>query len=246
MIFSSPIWAPNVIAKFYRLATCTYAPQIPYAAETYWQLFDTYRDKGVNQPRVLEIGCGTGFFLETLRQKGIKDVWGVEPGVAMVDQAPEWLRRRIKLGMFHKGMFTGGRFDVVVSWHTLDHLVDPVMVVKEVKRLLKPGGLVVVVVHDTEGISIKLWGEKSPIFDIEHVYLFNKQTLRELFMRHKFNVLNLGEVTNSYPPTYWLRMSGLPAWLKKAGQVAVRWLNLDRLSVPLKAGNISLVARKPG
>ena len=190
------------------------------------------------KPQVVEVGCGTGFFLERLKGLGITNVWGVEPGKAMVNQAPGWLKRRIHPGLFKRGLFPPNRFDLICCFHTLDHLVSPRTFIKESYRILKPGGLIMIVVHDSQGWSVKLWGERSPIFDIEHIYLFDKKNLSTVFKRDKFEIIDVFDLVNTYPLEYWLKMSGLPSWLKHAGLLA-------KLPVSLKGGNIALVARKP-
>ena len=244
MIFSCPIWPAKMIAKLYSQASCSYAEQVPYAAETYWQLFKQYRHFLPKKPVVLEVGCGSGWFLEKLANKGITQVCGVEPGKGMIDQAPAWLKRRIKADVFRPEMWSKNKFDAVLCFHALDHMVSPMTFVKEAYRLLKPGGVVLVVVHDTQGISVKLWGEASPIFDIEHVYLFNKRTLNELFVRCKFIKVQVTNLINTYPLAYWLQMSGLPKALKRLLRITAQAFGGTNLPVSLPGGNIVLVAWK--
>lgn len=244
LLFSSPIFSVAQIRTFYKKSGCTYGELVPFAAETYGALFASCKSLLPKQPKVLEIGCGTGFFLERLKQQGINQVWGVEPGKAMVETAPAWLRPRIKRGFFKRGMFRKGSFDLVACFHTLDHVLDPSMVVKAMFEVLKPGGLAVTLVHDTAGLSVKLFGEKSAIFDVEHIYLFNQKTLRKLFEKFGFVTRDVINVTNRYPLSYWLTMSGLPQRLKRGSLRLVKWVGWDTTPLSLAAGNIAIVATK--
>lgn len=238
MVFSSPILPPKTIGQGYRQASCTYGEQVDFVASTYLKLFKNYRNLMPQKPRVLEVGCGTGFFLEQLKNWGITDLYGVEPGKNMVNQAPSWLKRRIQVQIFKPKLFPDQYFDLICCFHTLDHMLSPRTFIKEAYKILKPGGLVLIVAHDSQGWSVKLWGERSPIFDIEHIYLFDKKNLSIVFKRDKFEIIDVFDLVNTYPLEYWLKMSGLPSWLKHAGPLA-------KLPVSLKGGNIALVARKP-
>ena len=236
LIFSSPIFPPKKIANWYRQSSCTYSSQVPYLVATYLKLYGDAKSLLPPSPRVLEIGCGNGYFLEALRDNGIPDVYGVEPGRDMVGKAAPRLRDRIIVDVFKKHQFPGSSFDLICCFHTLDHVINPLELVKISFSLLKRGGVMIVVTHDTQGLSVKLLGERSPIFDIEHIYLFNKKTIAELFKRATFTVWKVHNLVNTYPLSYWIRMSGLG--------LNISWLPIDP-PISLSGGNIVAVAQKP-
>lgn len=211
---------------------------------TYMDLFDRLRKNLPKNPRVLEVGCGNGFFLNALMKRGIKDVYGVEPSSRMVALSGDKLRKRIKVDIFKKNQFPANSFNVILCFHTLDHLVRPGEFVRESFALLKKGGLALVVVHDIDGLSVKIFGENSPIFDIEHIFLFGKKTLREIFVRNNFEVLKVFDVKNTYPLSYWLRMTGFPLSFKTIGQKILKMLMLSKAPLSLASGNIGIVAKK--
>jgi SAM-dependent methyltransferase len=246
MVFSSPILPPGKIASLYRESICTYADQLKFIRKTYLELFDKVRDKLPGKPKILEVGCGNGFFLTALSESGIRDVWGVEPGTDMVRNADPRIRKNIKADIFRHGQFPENSFDLVCCFHTLDHLTDPALFVKEAFAVLKPGGLVLVVTHDTEGLSVMLFGERSPIFDIEHIYLFSKTTVSELFGKYGFVTQDAFNLVNRYPLSYWLRMSGLPQKVKDAGQKVLTVFGLSDVNFSLAGGNIAYIGQKPG
>lgn len=232
LLFSSPILPQMQIAKLYRESVCTYEEQIPYATKTYMALFER-AISNLGNLRTLEIGCGNGFFLKALIRRGYKSVFGVEPSKKMVAQA-HLLRKRIIADTFKRGQFPKNSFDIICTFHTLDHVVDIKTFMSEVFSLLRKGGVFLAVVHDVEGLSVKLLGERSPIFDIEHIYLFNKKTIALLCKKFGFVDISVHDVTNTYPLSYWWRVTGLPNVLGPFG----------RIPVTLKAGNIAVVARK--
>ena len=236
LVFSSPILAPSQIARFYQSSLCTYEEQIPFATEAYLSLFEKAVSNLSNPGnlRVLEIGCGNGFFLSALWERGVRDVWGIEPSKTMLSETKH-LRKRILCDTFKQGQFPKHHFNLISTFHTLDHIVDVSLFMEEIFFLLKKGGVFLAVVHDSEGLSVKLLGERSPIFDIEHIFLFNRATLRKLCEKFGLSVLHVFDVKNTYPLSYWLKMLGLPEKL----------VSFLRIPLSLRAGNIAVIARKP-
>jgi SAM-dependent methyltransferase len=244
LIFSSPILPPGKISKLYQKSGCTYSSQVNHIAETYLKLFDRVKDFLPEKPEILEVGCGDGFFLKALYDRGVKNVHGVEPGVEMVKAAYREVRKNIKTDIFRKGQFSKNRFDLVCCFHTLDHLTDPELFVKESFNILKPGGIVLIVTHDTEGLSVKLFGERSPIFDIEHIYLFNKKTIASLFENNGFTTVSSADLVNTYPLSYWLRMGGINSDLKNFGQKILTVTGLGNINLSLAGGNLVYTGKK--
>ena len=243
LVFSSPILSKNEIHKLYRESVCTYNEQIDYLIKTYLLIFNTI-PKLSKSAKILEIGCGNGFFLNALAKNGYKNLYGVEPSIKMFKEMPVILKKRIVVDEFKKNQFPNNSFDFVLCFHTLDHIINPVTFVKNTYSLLKKGGVALFVVHDAQGLSVKLFGERSAIFDIEHIYLFNKKTLPALFQKAGFKTSTVFDVKNNYPLWYWFRMSGIPKFVRKLGEKAVRLTGIGFLPVSLNGGNIGIIVRK--
>lgn len=243
LIFSNPVFPEGKINKLYKESEFTYFDEAEYLKETYWNYFKKLKVNNKNS-KVLDIGCGNGFFLEKLKNMGYANLFGVEPGKKMVSQAPAWLRKNIKINVLKPGLFRNGTFDAVCFFHTLDHVYEPDVVVKNIYKLLKKDGKVLVIVHNTDGLSVKIFGEKSPIFDIEHIYLFNPKTLTRLFKDCGFRNIKIVNIKNNYPIIYWVRLVPFSLTIKN---LILRFLNLTRLgnlSIALNAGNIGIIAQK--
>src|SRR5258708_5599084 len=132
---------------------------------------------GRNKISLLDIGCGNGFFLEKAKTMGIGHISGIEPGKKVVMQAKPDIRKHITVDYFRKGLYKENSFDIISCFQTLDHIVDPNDFLQLVYKTLKKNGKILFVTHNTNGLSVKLFRERSPIFDIEHVFLFNNKTL---------------------------------------------------------------------
>lgn len=245
LIFSSPILPPEKLSMLYGESECNYNDQIPYLIKTYFKAVKKLKGNLPKNPKVLEVGCGNGFFIKAIRDFGFtKNAFGVEPSKKMVIQAESSLRSKIKIDFFKSDLFPKENFDLILCFHTLDHMIDPNDFVRGAFSMLKKNGYVFVVVHDTHGLSAKIFGERSAIFDIEHIYLFNKSTLSLLFSRNKFKVVKVFNLVNSYPLNYWVKMSGFPISVKKIASFFINIFGLGKISLSIPAGNIGIIAKK--
>jgi len=245
LVFSSPIFPAEKLSKFYRKSVCSYRDEIPYLIRTYSEVLKQVKEDLPKNPKVLEVGCGNGFFLKTLVDSGYTpNVFGVEPSSKMVLEASLILRGKIKVDTFKLDLFPKNSFNLILCFHTLDHMFDPEEFVQGAYSMLKKNGYIVVVVHDTEGLSVKLFGEKSAIFDIEHIYLFNKKTLNKIFLRNNFKVVKVFDLINNYPLNYWIQMSGFPIIVKKSANYIVNMLGIRKVALSIPAGNIGIIAKK--
>ena len=245
LVFSSPIFPAKKLVEFYRESLCNYEDQIPYLIKTYFEIIKKLKKDLPKNPKVLEVGCGNGFFLKALTDSGFtKNVFGVEPSSKMALEADSSLRSKIKVNFFKSNLYVENSFDLVLCFHTLDHLFDPREFIKGAYSLLKKNGYIVIVVHDTQGLSVKIFGEKSAIFDIEHIYLFNKKTLRKIFELNRFKVIDVFNVVNKYPLNYWVKMSGFPLVIRKIVNYTVSLIGIDKIAIPIPAGNIGIIAKK--
>jgi len=244
LIFSSPILPDSKIASLYKGSFCSYDEQVPYTTKTYLDLFKKINKNIPKDPRVLDIGCGNGFFLDGLTKIGINRVYGVEPSSKMANEAPKEFRKNIKIDVFKKDLFPKNYFDAVCCFHTLDHVVDPNEFIQTTWDILLPGGYALFVVHNTGSLFAKIFGEKWPIFDIEHIYLFNNSTLDSLFLKHKFRNIKTFNVNNVYPLSYYAKMSPFSMDTKNMLKNIINKFRISHLKLPLPSGNIGIIAQK--
>ncbi len=241
LIRSDPIIDLNTIDNLYTESSCLSQHEIPYAAKTYAKLTSKLLKKySPNRIQsLLEVGCGTGFFLKEALGMGLKEVLGFEPSRDCCEKADATVDGLIINSVFDSDMIDGKTFDLICSFHVFDHLPNPRKTIASLSQHLSANGMLLLVVHDVESLSAKILGDYSPIFDVEHIYLFSKNTIKILLENADFKTLETGSLTNTYPLEYWMRMAPFISTLRKFFPQ-----NLAQLPVSLNAGNLYILAQK--
>jgi SAM-dependent methyltransferase len=194
----------------------------------------------------VEIGGGTGFMLRYGREHGFTRQIEIEPSA----DAERRYRPVSEGSRFLRGVFSGttlppGSASLVCFFQVLDHISDPRAFLADVWRALAPGGAAVCVTHDTRALSARLLGERSPIYDIEHTYLFHRKNLPALFGAVGFERMEAFAVANDYALRYWLHLFPLPVAVKPGLLRVFDRVGLSDRKVSLYAGNFAVIARKP-
>jgi SAM-dependent methyltransferase len=143
------------------------------------------------------------------------------------------------------GLFGPDSFDLVCMFQVLDHLPDPLGVLKECSRVLRPGGVVLSVNHNVEAISARILKDRSPIVDIEHTYLYSPATMRRLFAAAGFHVESVKPFWSFYHLQYMIHLAPLPGSLKKGLMALASKTSLGKLRFIVPLGNLALLGRKP-
>ena len=124
--------------------------------------------------RIVEIGCGTGYLLHRLQRLGA-DVRGIEPGPG-AEQAASRYGLRVERGFF-PDTDVGDAYDVALLHLLLEHVADPGGILQATAQIMRPGGRVFVAVQDEEPYIRS--GELSLLFH-EHYSYFTSRTLAGL------------------------------------------------------------------
>lgn len=243
LIYSNPILEEKEIKNLYKRSKFTYDKEVDNLSQSYGYCLDQIKPQIINKDRFLEIGCGNGFFLKEASKRGFKNLWGVEPSIDAIKKSSFGVGKIIN-STLESDLFKKDYFDFICFFQTLDHIVDPNKFLKICFKILKKKGLVLCITHDSNSILTKILKEKSPIFDLEHVCLFNKQTLVKIFNQNGFKVIKVFDVANRYSLAYWIKMSPLNRWTKKFIEKASNLLGFNKITLRLNVGNIGILAKK--
>lgn len=129
--------------------------------------------------RLLEIGCGGGAMLELMANLG----WSAE-GVDFDQKAVAVARSRgleVRLGSVEQQGYADNYFDAVTTSHLIEHVPDPRALLLEIKRILKPGGKLVVVTPNGRSSGHALFRRRwRGLEPPRHLHIFNRDALRAL------------------------------------------------------------------
>jgi len=137
--------------------------------------FSRYRE----QNRLLDIGCGAGGLLVAARKNG----WDAQ-GLEVAEQAIGYVRNlgfEVFQGELQQAEFPSEHFDVITAAEILEHLSEPRVLVQEVARVLRPGGLFWATTPHARGLSARVLGLKwRCVWPPEHLQLFSLAGMKAL------------------------------------------------------------------
>ena len=131
--------------------------------------------------RALDVGCAAGFFLSVLRDAGW-DVRGVELSPAIASHAQQLVGAdRIHVGDLASAPFEAASFDLVTLWDVVEHVPDPVALLRRARDFLKPDGHLVLETQNVASPFARLLGRRWQHYKhLEHLYHFSPSTLDRL------------------------------------------------------------------
>jgi SAM-dependent methyltransferase len=135
--------------------------------------------------RILDVGCGLGYLLS-----GVNDEWE-KHGIELSRFAAEYASRegRIHVGDLASAAYPDNHFDVVVLYHVIEHMYDPVSEIEEIFRVLRPGGTLIVGTPDFDSACARRFGPRYRMLnDVTHVSLFTRESLDRFLWDHGFCV----------------------------------------------------------
>lgn len=245
LVRADPVADSQKITQLYAQSSFDYTDELADLKRTYGHYLSKLNKYGVKKLSLLEIGCGNGFFLEEALSQGYVSVHGVEPSVEAVSRANNKIKANIICDTMRHGLFKPGQFDVICMFQLFDHISNVGEFLDQCFYALKPGGLVLCLNHNIESFSSRIFGERSPIIDIEHVFLYSPATITTIFKKHGFIISDVGTTLNINRLYYLARLIPFSSKIKSHVLKFLQnsMIGSTRLWLPL--GNLYLIAQKP-
>ena len=155
-----------------------------YAIGTKLTLLKSVTDVGCH----LDIGCGTGEFLNACQQAGFK-AEGVEPAKLAREQAINNYNLLVSEDTDLE-QFKNDTFDSISMWHVLEHVPILIRTVTEIKRILNNKGKVIIAVPNHKSWDASYYGKFWAAWDVPiHLWHFSKETIELLFNKNGFKLI---------------------------------------------------------
>jgi SAM-dependent methyltransferase len=127
---------------------------------------------------VLDVGCGTGRFLELAQKEGWR-AEGLEPFPGAAEDTGRRLGIRVYVGGVMEASLPSKSFDIITMFDVIEHLERPVDALQVCERSLKPGGVLILTTPNFNGLGRRLMGKDAfAIWPDEHLVYFKGSTLR--------------------------------------------------------------------
>jgi len=200
----------------------------------------------INGRRFLDVGCGLGYLLDVAHDRGFR----VE-GIDYNPRAVDWIGRKYTFpavaGDFMA--YESGPFDTITMLDVIEHLPRPLEALEKAAALTRPGGIFALSTMDSDSLVSRLLGSRLEDFrrTREHLYFFNRHTMRRGLERAGFEVLRIDSYGLTIPMDLLARRARLA--LPRAGAVMermVRWSGLSNQQIHFDPRTKMIVyARKP-
>lgn len=159
--------------------------------------------KALPSGKLLDVGCGDGRFLAQMRALGWQ-VMGVEPDAEAAAIARARFGVDVTCGSLEDAAFPDSTFDAITMKHVIEHVPYPVQTLEECRRILKPGGRLVVMTPNSESIGHRFFAEAwRGLEPPRHLVLFSARTLQMCAMRAGLRIEEMRTTARMAPLIWW-------------------------------------------
>lgn len=150
------------------------------------QLISKYYKTG----KILDIGCGTGEFLNICKSAKWNTI-GIEPDADARKKAIENYGLDVKVESEIKDLESES-FDIISMWHVLEHVPRLNERIKDLKRLLKPNGIIIIAVPNCNSLDAKIYAKHWAAYDLpRHLYHFTPTDIESIFKNHGLGIFKI-------------------------------------------------------
>ncbi len=191
----------------------------------------------------LEIGPDAGYIVrEAAARAAFEHFWLFEPNRAIHDTLRASAGDKpatLLTDMDDLSPVPDRSVGLAVMVHVLDHLLDPLAMLAQIRAKLRPGGTLLIVTHNEKSLLRRLMGTRWPPFCLQHPELYNPATITALLGRAGYAAVQVTRSRNYFPLPFLARQA---AW--------TLGLKLDRVPLPdislgLRLGNMLTLATAP-
>jgi SAM-dependent methyltransferase len=178
------------------------------------------------QGPLLDIGCAASEFLAVVHSLGERPVWGMDLSERALQHARGHLGMNVWVGDVPRLPLPNESVGVVTLWHVLEHLPHPLAALRDISRVLRPDGVLILACPMVDSWEAKVFGRYWAGYDVpRHLFAYSHQTLHRTLRHAGFEASEVPNVVWGYnsakiSSAFWLQRFSLfrlnPRLLRKA------------------------------
>jgi hypothetical protein len=217
--------------------------EVPEAAlkNTQYGYFNILKKYSSLKGDYLEIGPDVGFFVEhTVKEGQFNRYWLFEPNRYVIPRLSRIVKdKKFKIihAMTDFSALPNNSINAVVMIHVMDHMLDPLKMLKALKKKLKEDATMLIVTHDESSWLSKILNARWPAFCLQHPQIYNLKTTESLLKMSGFDVIYQQKTTNFFKLSFLVKHA---FWA-----IGIKVNNIPefgRMTLGLKLGNIATIA----
>lgn len=189
----------------------------------------------------LEIGPDIGYIVqEAAREPGFEHLYLFEPNLAVHEQlsaAAGDKLHTISPAMDDLSAVPDGSVGMAVMIHVLDHVLDPLTMLKNVRAKLREDGVLLIVTHNEASLLRKVMGTRWPPFCLQHPEIYNPKSITGLLNRSGYEEVRVERSENIFPLPFMVQQAAYAAGIRLAK------VPLPEIPIKLRLGNMLTLAR---
>ncbi len=219
LLYQYPRPMPSALGRFYRGGYRAYHRLVreePSPLRRWSRRYGMVKQRGyverfLPEGRLLDVGCGTGLFLEEMQRSGRWDLQGIEPSADAASYVQKKLGLPVQNSTFEETTLPPSSQDVITMWYVLEHLPSPTTALRKAHVLLRPGGMLILALPNYESLDRRLFGRYWSGWDLpRHLYLFPRPLFQKMLQECGFEVVDC----RCFQITYSLLGQSLEFWVQ--------------------------------
>jgi 2-polyprenyl-3-methyl-5-hydroxy-6-metoxy-1,4-benzoquinol methylase len=161
------------------------------------------RNRPETLPRILDVGCSNGRFIEVAVQNGF-DAWGLELSEkAIAAAAPETKKRIYHGDANHIESLGIDKFNIITAFDLIEHLFDPIRFLGNLINIITPDGMIVITTPDASSLFRVIMGRNWPMLQpFQHTILLSRKATTTLLQRAKYDPILSGGTKKVFTVDY--------------------------------------------
>lgn len=180
----------NIEAKFKKILNLKKKSDNYYRVKRFLEFFKNSMNKKI---KLLDVGSGLSVFLYVLSKKTKWDIRGIEPDLNFVKFAKKKLKLKVTRTTLEENK-NNRKYDLISLNKVIEHVKNPLLVLKKINRMLKKNGYAYIEVPDGESASQSKEGKDREEFFVDHLHVFSLRSLANCIKYSNFKLIKIDKI----------------------------------------------------